>query len=143
MLTVLFVAFSCSNNNYCSNTMLAITSLETEYACNNTKNQMNINLVDDYMIISNQEDFSAFVSGTCQPTIDFAMYDIVIGRKSLTSGNDSIEYTLLENCETGNLNLKVTFIQNITAVVPTLNYHALVPKIGEQQVLTTEIIIQY
>jgi len=142
MLTALFVAFSCSNNNYCSNSTIAITSLETEYACNNTKYEMDIDLSEDTMIISNQQDFSEFVTGTCQPTIDFTRYDLIIGKKTLSSGNESIEYTLIENCETGNLNLKVTFIQNIASVAPTLTYHALTPKMGNQQLLTTEISIE-
>ena len=104
---------------------------------------MDIDLSDNFMIIRNQLDFTEFVTGSCHPSIDFSTYDLVIGKKGLTSGNESIEYELIENCETGNLNLKVTFFQNITTVAPNLTYHALTLKIGSEQELNTEIIIEY
>ncbi len=144
IISIIFFGFySCNNDNNCTDNVVNITSLENEYACTNTKYQMDIGLSDNYMIISNQLDFAEFVSGSCQPTIDFSTYDLVIGKKGLASGNESIAYELLENCETGNLNLKVTFFQNIAAVAPNLTYHALIPKMDSQQELNVEIIVEY
>jgi len=144
IISILFQGIlSCNNDNNCPDIVLNTTSLEREFGCVNTKYQMDIDLSDSHMIIRNQLDFTEYVSGTCQPTIDFTIYDLVIGKKGLTSGNESIAYALIENCETGKLNLTVTFFQNITAVAPNLTYHLLMPKIGNQQELSTEIIIEY
>jgi hypothetical protein len=145
LLSILFLGifFSCNKKNDCTDTVINTTSLESEYGCTDTKYQMDIDLSDNFMIIRNQLDFTEFVTGSCHPSIDFSTYDLVIGKKGLTSGNESIEYELIENCETGNLNLKVTFFQNITTVAPNLTYHALTPKIGSEQELNTEIIIEY
>jgi len=142
IISILFLGFYSCNND-CTDNIVNITSLEKEYGCTDTKYQMDIDLSENYMIIRNQPDFAEFVSGSCQPTIDFSTYDLVIGKKGLGSGNESIEYQLIENCETGNLNLKVTFFQNIASVAPNLTYHALIPKMESQQELNTEIIIEY
>ena len=142
-LILLIVISSCDKDDDCTNTVVNITSLENEYGCTNTKYQMDIDLLDDNMIIRNQLDFAEFVSGSCQPTIDFSTYDLVIGKKRLTSGNDTIKYELVKNCNSGNLNLKVTFHQNIATVAPNLTYHSLIPKIENQQELNVEIIIEY
>ena len=144
-ISILFIGLlSCNNDDDdCIDITINITSLESEYGCTNTKYQMDIDLSDNYMIIRNQQDFTEFISGDCQPTIDFSTYDLVIGKKGLTSGNDSIGYELIENCKTGYLNLKVTFFQNIATVAPNLTYHALIPKMESEQELNTEIIIEY
>ena len=143
ILIILLSSINACNNNDCTDTILNITSLESEYGCINTKYQMDIDLFDNHMIIRNQLDFTEFVIGTCQPIIDFTIYDLVIGKKGLTSGNNSIEYELIEDCKTGNINLIVIFNQNISTVAPNLTYHALIPKIGNQQQLSTEIIVEY
>lgn len=44
------------------------------------------------MIIRNQFNCTEFVSGICQPNIDFSVYDLVIGKKGLVNGNSSIDY---------------------------------------------------
>ncbi len=142
IILILFLGiFSCNNDDDCTDTILNTTSLETEYGCTNTKYQMDIELSENYMIIRNQLDFAEFVSGSCQATIDFSVYDLIIGKKGLTSGNSSIDYELIENCKTGNENLIVTFNQNETTEAPNLIYHALIPKLRDKQELNVEIII--
>jgi hypothetical protein len=131
----------CSNDDDCTDTVLNTTSLEIEYGCTNTKYQMDIELSENFMIIKNQLDFAEFVSGSCQPTIDFSIYDLIIGKKGLANGNSSIDNELIKNCETGNENLIVTFNQNETTEAPNLTYHALIPKLGDEQELNIEIII--
>lgn len=141
---ILLGIVSCSDdddNTNCSDSGIETTSLEDEYGCTNTKYQMDIDLSDDYMVIENQSSFSEFVTGSCQPDIDFSTYDLIIGKKGLTTGNDSIDYQLIENCESGNQTLTVTFHQNETTVAPNLTYHALIPKLGDDQELNVEIIV--
>ena len=141
VLTIVFLASCSSSDDDCTDTIIDTTSLENEYGCTNTKYQMEIELSDNHMIIKNQLDFATFVSGTCLPTIDFSIYDLVIGKKELSNGNSSIFYELIENCITGNENLSVTFNQNETTEAPNLTYHALIPKLGDEQELNIEIII--
>ena len=140
---ILIGIVSCSDddNNNCSDSIIETTSLENEYGCINTKYQMDIELSNDHMIIRNQLDFSEFVTGSCQPEIDFSIYDLVIGKKGLSSGNSSINYELIENCNDGNQTLTVTFNQNETTEAPNLTYHALIPKLGNEQTLNIQIIV--
>lgn len=135
--------FSCDNDDNCSDNDINITSLESEYGCTNTKYQMDIGLSEseNYIIISNQSDFTDLVIGSCQPAIDFSVYDLVIGKQGLANGNSSIDYKLVKSCDTDNLKLTVTFNQNDTMIAPNLTYHALIPKINEEQELSVEIII--
>ena len=132
---------SCNNNvqNACTNSIINVSHLETEYGCSN----VNIDLSETYMIISNPLDFSEFVNTTCQSDIDFTNFDLVIGKKGLTNGLSSIEYGLIENCETENLNLTITFNLNETTVAPNIAYNALIPKLNENQVLTVDIVINH
>ncbi len=144
LLSFIFIGIlSCSNDddNNCSDLIIETTSLENEYGCSNTKYQMEIELSDNHMIIKNQLEFSEFVTGSCQPEIDFSTYDLVIGKKGLSSGNSSISYELIENCENGNQTLTVTFNQNETTEAPNLTYHALIPKLENEQELNVQIIV--
>ncbi|MEN8138594.1 MAG: hypothetical protein ABFR62_09180 [Bacteroidota bacterium] len=142
-LTLISLILFQSCKEDCSNINLPVDSLESEYGCENTKYGMEIDLTDDFTVIRTQSDFDNLVSGTCDAVIDFTEYDLVIGKKGLTSGNESIEYELEEDCESGDLYLKVTFTQNATSVAPNLTYHALVPKIGNGATLNLEIEVNY
>ena len=125
----------------CEGTLLATKSLESEYDCTNTKREMEIDLSEDYTIIINQSDFDSLVTGDCKPEINFSSYDLVIGKKGLTSGNTSIKYELIEDCENGSQNLTVTFHQTWTTEAPNLTYHALIPKLENEDQLSVEIIV--
>jgi hypothetical protein len=138
---LLFRIISCNNDDDCTDTFLNTTSLEIEYGFKKTKYQMDIELSENFIIIRNQFDFSDFVSETCQPAIDFSIYDLIIGKKELANGNSFIDYGLVENCETRNQNIIVTANQNETTEAANLTYHALVPKLGDEQELSVEIII--
>lgn len=128
-------------SNDCENTTLIVTSLEETYDCVNTKYGLHIDLDDNFTLIRSQSEFTDLVSGNCQPTIDFTIYDLVIGKKHLINGNDTIGYDLLLNCETSTLELTVVFNQNLSDVAPNITYHALIPKLSATQTLTVDIQI--
>lgn len=145
-LTILItysLLLSCNSDDDCGSPNWTIpANLETEYNCTNTKYQMDINLTDDYLIIRSQLEFDNLVTGTCMPNIDFSTYDLVIGKKVLTSGNTSINYNYMKHPCNNNKFLEVTFTQNATTEAPNITYHALIPKleINETINLTLEIL---
>jgi hypothetical protein len=133
---------SCLNDDDCSPIIIPITSLEDEYGCINTPYQMDIDLSEDFTIIRSQTVFDDLVTGTCLPQIDFEAFDLLIGKKALTSGFETINYNeLVKNCDNAQLNLTVTFVRNATAVAPNASYHVLVPKLGENEVIFVDILV--
>ncbi|MGM0636095.1 MAG: hypothetical protein ACQESK_08505 [Bacteroidota bacterium] len=134
---------SCSSDddNTCNDTEITTTTLESEYGCENTKHQIDIGLTDDYTIISSQTDYNNVVTGNCQPDIDFSTYKLVIGKKGLSNGNDSIDIQFIENCTTGEPTLTFTFNQNDTEVASNLTYHALIPNHYDEMELVVDLVI--
>jgi hypothetical protein len=144
-ITAIFLVFtiqSCSNDDDCTPTTLAITSLEDEYGCINTPYQMDIDLSEDFIIIRSQAVFEELVTGSCLPQIDFEAFDLLIGKKGLTNGFETIDYDgLANNCENGQLNLTVTLVRNATAIAPNVSYHVLVPKLEEGELILVSIVV--
>ncbi|MGB3606006.1 MAG: hypothetical protein WA775_02100 [Psychroserpens sp.] len=137
---------SCSDDDdgQCSPAIIAVTSLEDEYGCTNTPDQMEIDLTEDFIIISTQAQFDNLVTGSCTPDIDFVTYDLLIGKKQLSSGLEKITYdNLMGNCNNNELALNITFTQNIATIAPNVTYHLLVPKLqdGEVIIVSTTTII--
>ena len=133
----------CENEDECKNTTLKIESLENLYGCSDTRYGLECRLDNDYEIIRSQQKFQNFTTGTCRPEIDFQSYDLIVGKKGLTSGNSSIEYDLIKDCQKNIKILTVTFNQNMTTVAPNLTYHALVPKLGDEETIRVDIEIKY
>lgn len=133
---------SCeSDDDVCLPIFLEITSLENEYDCVNTPYQMDIDLSEQFVIIRSQLVFDELVTGSCTPDIDFGVYDLLIGKKGLSSGFDSINYDgLVKDCNTGHLALTITFVLNATAEAPNVTYHALVPKLAEGENINVTIL---
>ena len=123
----------------CEDSLLDVLSLENEYGCVNTKYQMEIDLRENFTIIRSKAKFEQMVSGSCDVMIDFTKYDLLVGKKGFTNGNSRIEYTLLKRCDYKNLELTVTFFQNITTVAPNLTYHGLIEKLDPEEEI--EIVI--
>ena len=138
----IFMLISCrdDDDNLCTDEVIETTSLESEYNCITTKFEMDIDLSNDFVIITNQADFDSLVTGECQPDIDFSTYDLVIGKKQFTTGNDSIDYVFIEDCETNTYTLEVTFNQNSTFIAPNLTYHRLIPKLPQPADITVDLI---
>ena len=83
VLTLLFVVLllaSCEKDEACKAYPLAVTSLEAQYGCSDTRRSLDIELVENYTIIRSQAAFDSQVSGNCKPQIDFTSYDLVIGK---------------------------------------------------------------
>lgn len=116
--------------------------LETEYGCSDTRH-LEVNLSEDYALVRSQQEFETLVTGeSCRPEIDFERFDLVIGKKGLSSGNSSIGYDFGSTCTRGELLLKVTFYQNLATVAPNITYHALIPKLQEGQRVKVEFEIR-
>lgn len=102
--------------------------LEALYNCPDTRFTMDINLKDTFTLIRDQQSFDKLVTGNCKPSIDFNSYNLIIGKKILFSGNESIQYDLKESLDKKSLNINVIFFQNITSVISNITYHVLIPK---------------
>ncbi len=137
VVILLLVFNSCNNKDDCKTIQLNAQSLETLYGCSNTRYGLQIDLTENYTIIRSQEDFENKVSGSCIPKIDFALYDLVIGRKGLSSDNTSINYILTADCKNV-LKLRVIFNQSDALNAPTVTYHALVHKLGDEETIKVE-----
>ena len=137
-----FLIVSCSDDDkVCKYNLIDTTSLEEQYRCSNTKFNMDIDLSNEFKVITNQSDFDQQVSGDCQPEIDFETYDLVIGKAELPSGNDSIAYQYIDNCKANTFVLKVTFSQNETFIAQNLTYHQLVPKLRGNALIDVQIVL--
>lgn len=123
----------CSQENSCKNEIIPTYSLEDIYNCPNTAFQMKIELSNDFVMIRNQSDFDSLVTGSCNPLIDFNTYDLIIGTQGLSNGLASIDYVLTRDCITEKLELVVTFITDATTIAPIVTYHALIPKLGDEE----------
>lgn len=107
---------------------MEIQTLETLYGCINTAYTVSIKSDLSYLIVSNQNDFNRLVGiSTCSPTIDFSSSNLLIGKKSLSSGNSSIEYELKE-IQPGVLVVNVIFNQNMAQNAPKVVYNVFIPK---------------
>lgn len=119
---------------------VAFSNLEASYDCENTKNTVEIDLVNSFVVIKSQEDFNALVTGDCQPIIDFETYTLIIGKQELANGNTSINYDYSNDCETNMYTLSVTFNQNETTEAPNLTYHILSPVLDETATVEVETL---
>lgn len=122
---------------------LKVQNLESLYGCPDSRYSLNINLVDTFTLIQDQDTFDKLVSGDCKPTIDFDSYNLLIGKKGLLSGNDSIRYEIEKTSDGTGLNVKVIFLQNITTVAPNITYNVLLPKEFELKNINVETVVTY
>ena len=137
LLICLTGLISCDKNDDCDSTDLIVTSLESEYGCDDTRYDLEIDLSNNYTIIHSQQEFENKVTSNCIPDIDFSSFDLVIGKKGLSSGNSSIDYKLTKDCS-NQITLLVTFNQGETMNAPNITYHALIPKLGDEETVNVE-----
>lgn len=130
----------------CVNEVIITRSLEELYGCTNTMHDMEIDLVDDYVIISSQSVFDHLIAGTCQPEIDFSNFDLIIGKQSSTTiTHIDYKYTWLCNEDVFQLEVKMYHpvyhndILNQVGNLTSYTYHALVPKLEANAVVEVKI----
>jgi hypothetical protein len=136
------VCISCSKKDNCKEESLTIKHFENEYGCPNTRFNLQIDLNNDCTIIRSQETYDAIVTGSCHPEIDFTQYDLVIGNQSTGNFNDTILYDLRRTCPEMALILTVDVIQSALTQPSTVAYHALIPKLSEEENLSIVIKVQ-
>ena len=126
----------------CTDTPVAVTSLEKEYGCTNTNRQLSTSLNQTYTIIRSQAEFDQQVTGSCHPQVDFARYDLVIGKQTTSSGSSSFQYAYKRQCPAGSMKLVVTVLPGMTTDTGNLTYHALVPKLAPQETVQVEVSVK-
>lgn len=141
LMTYLIIGFSaCNKDENCDKT--AVESLENLYNCENTPYNLDFTFNTEYEIIRTQGSFDSLILGNCKPIIDFAIYDLIVGEQTLSSGVETINYQYTPPCNGVDGVLEVEFIRNATSVAPTLTYHALIPKLQSSETATVDIQVE-
>lgn len=125
---------SCKKND-CKEELRSVKHFESEFGCVNTKYDLSIDLYNSFAVIRNKDDYDTKVSGTCHPEIDFTAYDLVIGKQTTTYKNDTILYDFRIACPEDQLSLSVNIIQSDVNVADAVVFHALIPKLGDEEPL--------
>jgi hypothetical protein len=112
---------------------------ESDYGCADTRHTLIINLTNNCTIIRSKETYDSQVSGICHPDIDFTLYDLVIGKQSSGNNNDTITYDLRRTCPDNKLTLIVDIIQGLVTIPDNVVYHALIPKLGDEESLNIQV----
>lgn len=138
---LLVCIFSCSKKDDCKEEQISIKNFESDYGCRNTKYTLQLNLHDDITVVRSKESYDSLVSGNCHPDIDFSLYDLVIGILTISNSNDTILYDLHRTCPGAELTLTIDLIQLAVTQPSTIVYHALIPKLGDEESLN--ILLTY
>jgi hypothetical protein len=140
-LMVICLLSACKKDN-CTVTMITEKHLESEYGCVNTKRTLSIDLNNECIIIRSKTDYDNKVSGSCHPEIDFSLYDLVIGKQASGNENDTIKYDLRRTCPKEELTLTVDIIQSAATRPDNVIYHALIPKLGDEEALNVIVNVK-
>ena len=136
ILALLFVSIACNQIKDCEEIQLTTHHFDCEMTWNS------IDIQNDYTIIRSKEIYDSKVTGDCHPTIDFSLYDLVIGRQSSGNENDTIKYDLRRTCPDNELILTVDIIQSDATGPDNVVYHALIPKLGDEETLKIKINVK-
>lgn len=131
--------FGCNNEEPCYDKPLPTLTIDKAFDCPRTSSQMVIDLNEDFMIIRDQMTFDSLVSVYCNPQIDFNTYDLVIGKKQLTSADGLIDYELVDRCDQLNHDLKVHIQLTELQSAPNITYHCLIPKLEPNQSVNIKV----
>lgn len=139
---LLICILSCSKKNDCREEVMSVKNFETDFGCTNTRFSLIVNLTNECTIIRSKESYDSQVSGTCHPEIDFSLYDLVIGKQSTGNFNDTVLFDLRKTCPDKELTLTIDVIQLDITQPSTIVYHALIPKLGDEESLKILINIK-
>jgi hypothetical protein len=134
-IILLSVLSSCKKND-CTEEILSAKHLESDYGCENTKYNLVIDLQNNAKLIRSKEAYDTEVTGPCHPDIDFSKYDLVIGKQSSGNENDTILYDYRSTCPDNQPTLTVDIIQSLTTRPDNVVYHAIIPKLGDEETLS-------
>ena len=135
VVLILIISLSSCKKNDCKEELRSTKHFESEFGCVNTKHDLIINLTNNVMVIRSKDDYDTKVSGTCHPEIDFTLYDLVIGKQATTFRNDTILYDYRIACPEDQLSLSVDIIQSDVNVADEVVFHAMIPKLGDEEPL--------
>jgi hypothetical protein len=138
----LICLLSCNKKDDCKEQSIAIKHFESDYGCADTRHALTVNLNNSATIIRSKAEYDSQVSGSCHPEIDFSLFDLVIGQQSSGNSNASITYDLRRTCPEKELTLTVDIIQGLLTVPDNVVYHALIPKLGDEESLNIKIIVR-
>jgi hypothetical protein len=138
----LLVGLSSCKKNDCKEEIISTKHFESEFGCVNTKHDLSVDITNNVMVIRSKEDFDSKVSGTCHPDIDFSLYDLVIGKQATAYSNDTILYDYRIPCPEDKLTLTVDIVQSDLNVADTVVFHAMIPKLGNEEPLYINVIIK-
>lgn len=133
LFALLLFITACEGDDGCDDALIPTTSLEELYGCSNTESEMEIDILNDFTIISDQATFESMVSGFCQPEIDFVTYDLIIGRQQLSKNLLGIDYFYRQACPSKRFELRVVLRLGSEEVTPVVTYHVLLPKIASDE----------
>jgi hypothetical protein len=142
VIFALILGLSSCKKNDCKDELRSIKHFESEFGCQDTKHTLAIVLNNDYTIIRSKDSYDSQVSGTCHPEINFSLYDLVIGKQSSGNWNDTIIYDLRKACPENELTLTVDIIQSAMTLPDNVVYHALIPKLGDEETLNIKINVR-
>lgn len=134
-ILILFSILLSCKKDHCSEILIVTKHFESEFGCENTKHTLDIDLNNDCTIIRSKSDYDSKVSGSCLADIDFSKYDLVIGKQSSGNSNDTILYDYRYKCPGNELTLTVDIVQTNITFPDNVTYHALIPKIGDEETL--------
>ena len=121
---------------------MSTKQFESEYGCENTKHTLLIDTVNACVVIRSKESYDELVSGICHPEINFSLYDLIIGKQSTGNWNDTILYDYRKTCPENNLTLTIEIVQSDLTLADNVVYHALIPKLGDEETLYLNINVR-
>lgn len=133
-ILLLCILSSCKKND-CNEVIYPKKHLESDYGCSDTRHSLIVNLQNSASIIRSKADYDNEVTGVCHPEIDFSKYDLVIGAQSSGNEVDTILYDYRNMCPDDELTLTVEIVQSAAATPDNVVYHAIVPKLGDEETL--------
>ena len=143
LISIIFLlTVSCKKqtNEKCNSGPISYKSLNSEYGCMPTVNEINITGAK-FIIIKNQTEYNNTVTGVCQPDIDFNKYDLVIGVKQFPNGIGVITYEVSRNCQNNTIVIN-GFVPNVgTDDAPKIIYSCLLPKLQANESIEVNFIV--
>ena len=141
LVAVLVFCASCADDDQsCEFGETEVKCLE-DFGCTNTAYLLSIHSSNEFELIRNQEEYDAMIDGSCNAQIDWNNYDLIVGMVGLTQGLEKIEKSLFNDCVLNQFRVTFTISLNQTTAAPQISYNAIIPKLGIDENVFVEVII--